>query len=100
MSKNHDENKDIQLLKRNCYVNSGTKTIQAPKSAILGIKTWARIDFLVHHKGYHFIWDNGTIIDKSSYEDSDKKKNLRAAKKASREHTFANKNKRTFNKEK
>ena len=46
MSKNHDENKDIQLLKRNCYVNFGTKTIQAPKSAILGIKTWARIDFL------------------------------------------------------
>ena len=98
--KNHDENKDIQLLKRICYVNQGQKLIQAPKSATIGIRSWGRIDFLVHHKGYHFIWDNGAIVDKSFYEDSDKKKNLRAAKKASREHTFANKNKRTFNKEK
>lgn len=96
--KNHDENKDIQLLKKSCYVNSGTKTIQAPKSAIIGIKTWGRIDFLVHHKGYHFIWNNDTVVDESSYENSDKKKNLRAIKKASREHTFADKTKRTFNK--
>lgn len=98
MSKNHDENKDIQLLKRSCYVNYGTKTIQAPKSAIIGIKTWARIDFLVHHKGYHFVWDNGAIVDKSSYEDSDKKKNLRAIKKASKEHTLNDKTRRTSNK--
>ena len=98
MSKNHDENKDIQLLKRSCYVNYGTKTIQAPKSAIIGIKTWARIDFLVHHKGYHFVWDNGAIVDKSSYEDSDKKKNLRAIKKASKDHTLNDKTRRTSNK--
>lgn len=98
MSKIHDENKDIQLLKRVCYVNQGSKTIQAPKSAIIGIKSWAKIDFLVHHKGYHFIWDNGTVIDKSSYEDSDKKKNLRAIKKASKEHTLTDKTKRTSNK--
>lgn len=96
--RNHDENKDIQLLKRSCYVNVGTKTIQAAKSSIIGIKTWARIDFLVHHKGYHFVWDNGVIVDKSSYEDSDKKKSLRAAKKASREHTLTDKTRRTSNK--
>lgn len=98
MSKIHDENKDIQLLKRVCYVNVGTKIIQAPKSSIIGIKTWSKIDFLVHHKGYHFIWDNGAVIDKSSYEDSDKKKNLRAIKKASKEHTLTDKTKRTSNK--
>ena len=88
--KNHDENKDIQLLKRSCYVNVGSKTIQAPKSAVIGIKTWGRIDFLVHY--------NGAVVDKSSYEDSDKKKNLRAAKKASREHTLTDKTRRTSNK--
>lgn len=98
MAKLHDENKDIQLLKRSCYVNYGTKTIQAPKSAIIGIKTWGRIDFLVHHKGYHFVWDNGAVVDKSSYEDSDKKKNLRAIKKASKEHTLSDKTRRTSNK--
>ena len=97
--RNHDENKDINCLKRICYVNYGTKTIQASRGTIIGIKSWARIDFLCHHKGYHFIWNNDTIVDKSSYEDSDKKKNLFTIKKASREHTFSNKNKRTFNKE-
>ena len=97
--RDHDENKDINCLKRICYVNYGTKIIQASKSAIIGIKTWARIDFLVHHKGYHFIWDNSAVVDKSSYENPSEKKNLRAIKKASREHTFSNKNKRTFNKE-
>lgn len=100
MSKNHDENKDVRLLKRSCYVSEINKFIEVPKSVIIGIKSWARIDYLVHYCKYHFIWNNDTIVDKSSYEDSDKKKNLRAAKKASREHTFANKNKRTFNKEK
>lgn len=96
MAKLHDENKDIQLLKRICYVNVGSKTIQAPKSTIIGNKSWGRIDFLCHYKGYHFVWDNGTVIDKSSY-DSDEKKNLRAIKKASKEHTL-DKNKRTSNK--
>ena len=96
--RNHDENKDIQLLKRSCYVNYGTKIIQASKSAIIGIKTWARIDFLVHHKGYHFIWDNSAVVDKSSYENPSEKKNLRAIKKASREHTLADKTRRTSNK--
>lgn len=96
--RNHDENKDINCLKRICYVNVGSKTIQAPKSTIIGIKSWARIDFLCHHKGYHFVWDNGAVIDKSSYDDSDKKKNLRAIKKASKEHTLADKTKRTSNK--
>lgn len=96
--RNHDENKDIQLLKRSCYVNVGSKTIQAPKSAIIGIKTWARIDFLVHYKGYHFIWDNGAIVDKSSYENPSEKKNLRAIKKASKEHMLTDKTRRTSNK--
>lgn len=96
--KNHDENKDINCLKRICYVNVGTKTIQAPKNTIIGIKSWARIDYLVHYCKYHFIWNNDTIVDKFSYEDSDKKKNLRATKKASREHILADKTKRTSNK--
>lgn len=96
--RNHDENKDIQLLKRICYVNVGSKTIQAPKNTIIGIKTWSRIDYLVHYCKYHFIWNNDTIVDKSSYENSSEKKNLRAIKKASKEHTLTDKTRRTSNK--
>ena len=96
--RNHDENKDINCLKRICYVNVASKTIQASKNTVIGIKSWGRIDFLCHFKGYHFIWDNGTVVDKSSYEDSSEKNNLRAIKKASREHILTDKNKRTSNK--
>jgi hypothetical protein len=96
--RNHDENKDINCLKRICYINVGSKTIQASRNTIIGIKSWARIDYLVHYCKYHFIWNNDTIVDKSSYENSSEKKNLRAIKKASKEHMLADKTKRTSNK--
>lgn len=84
IGKIHDENQDVMRLSRNkIQVNQGTKTIKAPKGTIIGNKSWGRIDFLCHYKGYHFIWDN-SVIDNSSYEDSDKKKNLRSIKKESK----------------
>lgn len=86
MSILHDENTDVMRLSRNkINVNQGTKTIKAPKGTIIGNKSWGRIDFLCHYKGYHFIWDNSVVIDKSSYDDSsDKKKSLRNIKKESK----------------
>jgi hypothetical protein len=95
--KNHDENQDVRILSRKFRVNSAQKAIYASRSDIIGIKTWARIDYLCHFCKYHLIWGDNGVVDKSSYEDSEKKKNLRAAKKAARQHTLTDKTKRTPN---
>lgn len=97
MSKNHDENQDVNILKRKIFVNQGTKTIKAAKDANIGIKSWGRIDYLVNYCGYHFIWENGIILDKTTNDDSDKKKNYRNTKKALKEHMLTDKTKRTSN---
>lgn len=79
--KNHDENKDINILIRNkVYVNVGQKTIKAPKDRPIGNRLWGRIDFLTNYKGYHFIWDNSIVDNSNNNEDSEKKKNLRSKK--------------------
>ena len=96
MSKKHDENQDVNILKRNFYVNQGFKTIQASHSQVIGIRTWARIDYLCHYCGYHLIWGDTMTIDKTTYENSNKKKEFRDAKKAARQN-FNSKNKRTRN---
>lgn len=85
MSKQHDENQDVRILSRNrIYVNQGQKLIKAPKDTPIGIRAWGRIDYLCHYCAYHFIWDNSAIVDRSNYEDSDKKKDLRSIKKESK----------------
>lgn len=83
MSKQHDENEDVRILSRKCYVNQGTKTIKASRSANIGIRSWGRIDFLTHYKGYHFIWED-VILDKSNNDDLDKKSEYRRIKKESK----------------
>ena len=74
MSKKHDESKDVKLLSRVLTVNSFNKTIEANKSQIIGNRRWGRIDFLVNHCGWTFIWNNHVKVKSSIIENSENKK--------------------------
>ena len=93
MNKQHDESKDLNLLRKKCNIDYGRKLISASKSTILGNGSWGRIDFLTHYCGWRFIWNNDVIISKDSCDNkSEKKKQLREAKKESKQHHLTNKN--------
>ena len=53
MANRHDESKDFRLVGNKLKVDYSNKTIQAPKSAIIGIRTWSRIDYLTHYCVHH-----------------------------------------------
>lgn len=90
--KNHDENKDLRLVSRIAKIDYSNKTIQAPKSAIIGNKTWGRIDYLTHYCGWTFIWNNDVRISgKYTANNGDNTKRKRDAKKAAKENTLTNK---------
>lgn len=74
MAKKHDENKDLRLLSRICKIDFADKTISASKSAIIGNKSWGRIDFLTHYCGWHFIYNNEVVVKKFVYSTDDAKK--------------------------
>ena len=76
MGKTHDESKDIHLLSKALVVNVYNKTIEANKSQIIGNRRWGRIDFLVNHCGWTFIWNNHVKVKSSIIEinNSDNKK--------------------------
>ena len=76
MGKIHDESKDIRLLSKTLVVNVYNKTIEANKSQIIGNRRWGRIDFLVNHCGWTFIWNNHVKVKSSIIEtnNSDNKK--------------------------
>lgn len=94
----HDENKDVRLVSRIAKVNTVNKTIKAPKGAVIGIRTWGRIDFLTNFCGYTFIWDNSAGIGISSNDsDSSSKRNNKKQKK---EHQLTDKTRRNNNKRK
>lgn len=95
MSKKHDENKDLRLVSRIAKINYSNKTIQASKSAIIGNKTWGRIDYLCHYCGWTFIWNNSVVV-RNNYRSDDNGaiKRKREAKKAAKENTLTNKKKR------
>lgn len=56
--KKHEENIDVKKVMKVGFVNQVNKTISCKKGTIIGIHTWGRIDFLVNHCGYTFLWDN------------------------------------------
>ena len=92
MGKLHDENKDIRLVSRIAKIEYYNKTIQAPKSATIGNKTWGRIDYLTHYCGWTFIWNNDIRISgKYTTNDDDTTKRKRDAKKVAKENTLTNK---------
>lgn len=93
----HDENKDVRLISRVAKVNTVNKTIKASKDAIIGIRTWGRVDFLTNFCGYTFIWDNSAGTGMSTNDsDSSSKRN----KKQKKEHPLTDKTKRNNNKRK
>lgn len=95
MSKKHDENKDLRLIGRIARIDYANKTIQAPKSAIIGNRSWGRIDYLTHYCGWTFIWNNGVhIINRFSDNNSDITKRKRDVKKAAKDNSLINKKKR------
>lgn len=96
MSKNHDENKDIRLISNVAKIDYSNKTIQAPKSTIIGIRSWGRIDYLVHYCGWYFFWNNEVRVSGRNFntDDNINAKRKREAKKAAKENTLGNKKKR------
>ena len=59
MKKTHVENNDVQLLARmgRVGVNADKKILRASKNAVIGIKTWGKIDYLVNHRGWSMVRD-------------------------------------------
>lgn len=94
MSKKHDENKDLRLISRVAKVDYSNKTIQAPKSAIIGIRSWGRIDFLERYCGWTFFWNNNVKVSIRLATSDDATKHKRDAKKAAKENTLTDKRKK------
>jgi hypothetical protein len=59
MKKTHVENNDVQLLARmgRVGVNADKKMLRVSKNAVIGIKTWGKIDYLVNHRGWSMVRD-------------------------------------------
>lgn len=59
MKKTHVENNDVQSLARmgRVGVNADKKMLRASKNAVIGIKTWGKIDYLVNHRGWSMVRD-------------------------------------------
>lgn len=95
MAKKHDENKDLRLVSRIAKIDYSNKTIQAPKSAIIGNKTWGRIDFLTHYCGWTFIWNNEVRVSGCNIrsDDDTTTKRKRDSKKAKADNSLTNKKK-------
>ena len=94
MNKKHDENKDLRLISRVAKVDYSNKTIQAPKSAIIGIRSWGRIDFLTRYCDWAFFWNNNVKVSTRLVTSDDVTKHKRDAKKAAKENTLTDKRKK------
>lgn len=94
MNKKHDENKDLRLISRVAKVDYSTKTIQAPKTAIIGIRSWGRIDFLERYCGWTFFWNNNIKVPTRLVANDEAAKHKRDAKKAAKENTLTDKRKK------
>lgn len=86
MGKKHDENKDLRMISRVAKIDYAIKHIRIPKEAIIGIKTWGRIDYLVNYCGWTCSYDNSIVVRNSvntdTTENTKKKKEVRKATKA------------------
>lgn len=94
MTKKHDENKDLRLISRIAKIDYSTKTIQAPRSTVIGIRSWGRIDFLTRHCGWSFFWNNNVKVSTRLVTSDDVIKHKRDAKKAAKENTLTDKRKK------
>jgi len=57
MSKMHDETNDVKILSRGSRVkvDEERRVLRMSKGTPVGIRTWARIDFLTHHRGWTLV---------------------------------------------
>lgn len=94
MSKKHDENKDLRLISRIAKVDYFDKTIQAPRTSIIGIRSWGRIDFLTNYCGWSFFWNNSVNVVTRLATNDGITKHKRDAKKAAKENTLTDKRKK------
>lgn len=94
MKKRHDEDQDVRLLaKQFIKVNPINKKIYMDKGATIGIKTWGRIDFLVHYCGYVCVYgDNDVVVTTDNYKHADRKNELKQLKRSTKYHALTNKN--------
>lgn len=85
MSKKHDERKDLVSVSKVARINGNHIVIANP--SMIGIHTWGKIDFLVHYCGYVVNYDRMAMPSNLSFANaSDKKEEMRAMKKARKEH--------------
>lgn len=90
MAKKHDERKDLKCVSRIAKIDGNHIII--PINAVIGIRTWGRIDFLVHYCGYVLNRGSNTIKPSNlNFENSTI--NAREAKKIKKEHKLTNKKK-------
>ena len=91
----HNEHKELRLISKVAKIDYSNKTIQAPKTAIIGIRSWGRIDYLTHYCGWYFIWNNEVKVVRTSNSDDDSaNKRKREARKLAKENTLSNKKKK------
>ena len=88
MAKKHDESKDLIRVSRVCSIDYSDKLIRIRDKSKIGIKTWGRIDFLVHYCRWRCIYDRTAAIIDSSDESS---KSYREIKKENKQHKLSNK---------
>ena len=88
MAKKHDESKDLFRVSRVCNVDNYDKLIRVRDKSRIGIKTWGRIDFLVHYCNWHCIYDRTAAISDSSDETN---KSYREIKKENKQRQLTDK---------
>lgn len=90
MTKKHDEKKDLKCVSRIAKIDGNRIVI--PINAVIGIRTWGRIDFLVNYCGYVITRGSNTIKPSNlNFEDAEVR--AREAKKIKKEHKLSNKKK-------
>lgn len=89
MAKKHDERKDLKCVSRIAKIDGNHIII--PTNAVIGIRTWGRIDFLVHYCGY--ILNRSKNVKASNLKFEDTAVSTREAKKIKKEHKLSNKKK-------
>lgn len=87
MAKKHDEKKDLKCVSRVAEINGNRIII--PTNSVIGIRTWGRIDFLIHYCGYVLIRSNNVKASNLNFEGAEV--SAREAKKIKKEHKLANK---------
>lgn len=90
MAKKHDERKDLKCV--SCIAKIDGNRIIIPINAVIGIRIWGRIDFLVHYCGY-VINHGSNTIKPSNLNFEDATVSAREVKKIKKEHKLTNKKK-------